>query len=36
MEEMEAIMSKAGSEKEREAIRRCMNQLEECLNGGPL
>ena len=28
MEEMEAIMSKAGSEKEREAIRRCMNQLE--------
>lgn len=28
MEEMEALMSKAGSEKEREAIRRCMSQLE--------
>lgn len=28
MEQMEDLMSKAGSEREREAIRRCMNQLE--------
>lgn len=28
MEQMEALMEQAGSEKEREAIRRCMNQLE--------
>ena len=28
MEEMEALMDKAGSEKERQAIRRCMSQLE--------
>lgn len=28
MEEMEALMDKAGSEREREAIRRCMMQLE--------
>ena len=28
MEQMEALMAQAGSEKEREAIRRCMNQLE--------
>lgn len=28
MDEMESLMSKAGSEKEREAIRRCMNQLD--------
>lgn len=28
MDQMEALMEQAGSEKEREAIRRCMNQLE--------
>ena len=28
MEQMEMLMDQAGSEKEREAIRRCMNQLE--------
>lgn len=28
MEELELLMDKAGSEREREAIRRCMNQLE--------
>lgn len=28
MDEMEALMEKAGSEREREAIRRCMAQLE--------
>ena len=28
MEQMEDLMAQAGSEKEREAIRRCMNQLE--------
>lgn len=28
MEQMESLMAQAGSEKEREAIRRCMNQLE--------
>lgn len=28
MEQMEALMAQAGSEKEREAIRRCMSQLE--------
>lgn len=28
MEEMQSLMAKAGSEKEREAIRRCMSQLE--------
>ena len=28
MEQMEALMAQAGSEKEREAIRRCMGQLE--------
>ena len=28
MEQMETLMEQAGSEKEREAIRRCMNQLE--------
>lgn len=28
MEQMESLMDQAGSEREREAIRRCMNQLE--------
>ena len=28
MDQMEDLMAQAGSEKEREAIRRCMNQLE--------
>ena len=28
MDQMEELMNMAGSEKEREAIRRCMNQLE--------
>lgn len=28
MEQMEALMDQAGSEREREAIRRCMGQLE--------
>lgn len=28
MDQMEALMEQAGSEKEREAIRRCMGQLE--------
>lgn len=28
MDHLEAMMSEAGSEKEREAIRRCMNQLD--------
>ena len=28
MDQMEDLMNKAGSEREREAIRRCMNQLE--------
>ena len=28
MEQMEALMNQAGSEREREAIRRCMGQLE--------
>ena len=28
MEQMEMLMEQAGSEREREAIRRCMNQLE--------
>lgn len=28
MDQMEMLMDQAGSEKEREAIRRCMNQLE--------
>lgn len=28
MEQMEALMDQTGSEREREAIRRCMEQLE--------
>ena len=28
MEQMEMLMDQAGSEREREAIRRCMGQLE--------
>ena len=28
MEQMEALMDQAGSEREHEAIRRCMGQLE--------
>ena len=28
MEEMESLLDRAGSEKERQAIRRCMQQME--------
>ena len=28
MEEMESLLDRAGSEKERRAIRRCMQQME--------